>query len=80
VLLIVLGICPFTAPFVACDLTDHGGPIHPGWKAPTDPDDALALPEASHASHVLLIVADLADGVPAGQLPAHRLLNAVLRL
>ena len=80
VLLIALGICPFTAPFLTCELTDHGGAIHAGWKAPSDPDETLSLPVASHASLPLFTAADLAERVPAGQLPTHRLLSAVLRL
>jgi len=80
VLLIVLGSCPFTAPFQTCELTDHGGVLHAGWKAPTDPEDALSLPVASHASHLLFAAADLAECMTAGQLPTHRLLGAVLRL
>jgi hypothetical protein len=80
VLLIVLGICPFTAPFLTCELTDHNGAIHAGGKAPSDPDDALSLPVASLPSPPLLTAADLAECAPAGQRPTHRLLGAVLRL
>jgi hypothetical protein len=80
VLLIVLGICPFTASFLTCELTDHDGAIHAGWKVPTDPDEALSLPEAIHAAQPLFTAADLAECVAPGQLPTHRLLSAVLRL
>jgi hypothetical protein len=80
VLLIVLGSCPFTAPFQTCELTDHGGALHSGWKAPTDPDDVLSLPVASHASHLPFTAAELAECIPVGRLPTHRLPGAVLRL
>jgi hypothetical protein len=80
VLLIVVGICPFTAPFLNCELTDHNGTVHGGWTAPSDPDETLSLPVVSQPSHPLFTAADLAECAPAGQLPTDRLLGVVLRL
>jgi len=81
-LLIVLGLFPFTSPFSPCDLTNapHDGTLHGGWKAPTDPDEALSLPEPADASHPLFTAVDLAECASADQLPTHRLIDAVLRL
>ena len=47
---IVLGVCPFTAPFATCDFDLlHGGATGAtAVKTTTDPDETLALPAAFH--------------------------------
>jgi hypothetical protein len=82
VLLIVLGISPFTAPFSTCDLTDahHNGAGQGAWKAPTDPDDALSLPEAAAGSDPLFAFVPAAERVSVSRIDTHRLIIAVLRL
>jgi hypothetical protein len=79
--LILLAVSPFTAPFATCDLASaHDGAVHAGWKAPTDPDDAPSLPAPLDRSRPLLMAVGLVEALSAGQPRICRLIVGVLRV
>jgi hypothetical protein len=80
-LLILLALSPFTAPFATCDLASaHDGLVHSGWQAPTDPDEAPSLPAAPDRSRPVLTAVGLVEAVSAGEPRIYRLLVGVLRV
>ncbi|HEY7172516.1 MAG TPA: hypothetical protein VH417_16805 [Vicinamibacterales bacterium] len=80
-LLILLALSPFTAPFATCELaSDHNGVVHCGWKPPTDPDEAPLLPAPLDRSRPLLMAVGRVEAVLAGQPRTPRLIVGVLRV
>jgi hypothetical protein len=79
--LILLALSPFTAPFATCDLASaRDGVVHSGWQAPTDPDEAPSLPAPLDRSRPVLTAISLVETFSVGQPRKCRLNIDVLRI